>query len=326
MVRALAQAVQEAGIPKGRLLEAAGIDPDLLEQIDARLSFGQYGQAQRAAVALTGDPALGLRLGQHAAGAAFDLVGHLSEHAPTLRQALEAMVQYSRLLADQPSLALVEEGERASFRVSFPPPWRGRGLWLPSELTLSGSLRLLRMVAGPNAAPLRACFPYEAPPHHGEYERMFGHCVHFGQPFAGLEFDRGWLELRQLHANPELHAALEAQAQHRLQRASDGLSLAERVRLHLSGCDPRQMPDMAEVARSFGMSARSLRRKLDGQQADYRGLVEAARADIAKRMLGEPTRSIEEIAARMGFASPSGFHRAFKRWTGQTPSQFRATR
>jgi AraC-like DNA-binding protein len=81
---------------------------------------------------------------------------------------------------------------------------------------------------------------------------------------------------------------------------------------------------MDATARDLGMSARSLRRRLSEERAVYADLVEEARANCAKRMLTDPHASVQEAAYAMGFASPTAFARAFKRWTGVSPSAYRS--
>jgi AraC-like DNA-binding protein len=82
---------------------------------------------------------------------------------------------------------------------------------------------------------------------------------------------------------------------------------------------------MDDAARALGVSARSLRRQLAAEGVSYSELVERARVAAAKRMLRDPRTSIQEAAYAMGFAAPAAFHRAFKRWTGMTPKQYRAS-
>ena len=82
-------------------------------------------------------------------------------------------------------------------------------------------------------------------------------------------------------------------------------------------------PDMAAVARDMGMSTRSLRRKLAEEGTSYKAVLDQALGAAATLMLKDTRRSIQETAHAMGFSDPTAFHRAFKRWTGMTPKQYR---
>jgi AraC-like DNA-binding protein len=155
---------------------------------------------------------------------------------------------------------------------------------------------------------------------------VFGGVARFGQAFTGIEFDRVWLDRgHQLHVNPELLAVLETQAQRALGRVTREFALKDRVAARLATSDPRELPSMDEVARELGMSVRSLRRRLGAEGAAYKDLLEHALIDAAKRMLEDPKISIQEAAYALGFSGPAVFHRAFKRWTGMTPSQYRSS-
>jgi AraC-like DNA-binding protein len=88
----------------------------------------------------------------------------------------------------------------------------------------------------------------------------------------------------------------------------------------------KDKPTMDSVAKTLGMSARSLRRRLCEEETDFRVLVERARADHAKRALAAGHLSVQEAAYELGFATPAAFTRAFRRWTGLSPSAFRAAR
>jgi AraC-like DNA-binding protein len=200
-------------------------------------------------------------------------------------------MRYSRIVADAPPASLVEDGEVASLRYAFPVgDWPG--LRMGAELAISGALRLLRSFMGASASPRGAFFAYAAPAHHDEYQRIFGDALRFEHAYTGIDFERAWLEQRQLHANPELHAVLEARAMRTLERLSHAALLAERIEAHLSTCDPSRMPGMQAVAAHFGMSPRSLRRRLGEEERHFRAIVEAARAGIARRLLGKPVRCV----------------------------------
>lgn len=324
MVRAVVEAVERAGVRRDRLLAAAGLDCRQLDDCNARLSLGQYDRVQRAALELSGDEALGLHMGEHVSSAAFDLLGHLAEHAATLRVGIETIARYSRILSEGPFAALIEEGETASVRYAFKRD-ASPSIRLLAELAMSGTLRLIRQFAGPSAHPRRVCFEHDAPAYVTEYERIFAGAQRFGQAFTGIDFERSWLERTQLYKNPELYTVLQTQAERALGRLAREARVSELVMEHLGSHDLAQVPSMDEVARHFEMSARSLRRRLLTEGVVYKDLVERALATRAKRMLEAPRASIQETAYAMGFATPAAFHRAFKRWTGMTPKEYRAS-
>jgi AraC-like DNA-binding protein len=118
---------------------------------------------------------------------------------------------------------------------------------------------------------------------------------------------------------------LKTQADRTLGRLAREATLAERVTAHLASHGPRAMPTMSEVAQELGMSARSLRRRLMAEGAVYKDLVDQILMREAKRMLESPQVSIQETAYAIGFGTPASFHRAFKRWTGMTPKEYRAS-
>ena len=160
------------------------------------------------------------------------------------------------------------------------------------------------------------------PPYHEEYERIFGNMVAFEQPESFLDFRYSVLDTPEVHRNAELYQVLEIQAERVLKRVTEELTYAERLKRLVQQELPRvlQMPD---AARSLGMSERSLRRRLAEEGVSYSQLIEQSQIELARVMLENPTKSIKEVAHDVGFTGQSGFHRAFKRWTGTSPAQFR---
>jgi AraC-like DNA-binding protein len=119
---------------------------------------------------------------------------------------------------------------------------------------------------------------------------------------------------------------LETQALKKLQRLSPQTPTSHRVRSQLAKHGPAERPSMEAVARALGMSARSLRRHLKAEGVSFQDLVEEMLGVSAKQLLDDWTRSIQDVAYTMGFSEPSAFHRAFKRWTGLTPREYRDAR
>jgi AraC-like DNA-binding protein len=147
--------------------------------------------------------------------------------------------------------------------------------------------------------------------------------VHFGARATELEFDRNGLDRPQLHQHPQLYSVLRAEAERALERVTAGQRPSDEVRRYLLARPPARIPDAATAARDLGISERSMRRRLAADNTSYRELVRAALETSAGHMLRDPNRSIQETAHALGFSDAGAFHRAFKRWTGRTPKQYR---
>jgi AraC-like DNA-binding protein len=182
--------------------------------------------------------------------------------------------------------------------------------------------RLIR-AHGPAAAPAQVSFQYPAPPYHLEYTQVFERPPRFDQAFTGIVFDRALLDRASPHRDHATHRALVAVAEGELARITRQTPCFRRATEYLVSRGAASEVRMEEVARSLGMSVRSLRRRLVAEGRTYRAVEQDAHAIVAQQHLRSPQLSIEETALKMGFAHPSAFYRAFKRWTGMTPLEFR---
>jgi AraC-like DNA-binding protein len=322
LLHALIEAVEPAGVARDVLLRSASIDPERLDDIDGRLDRDEYERVQMAALDLTGDAALGLHMGERVTVRPFDVIADLASHAPTLRDAFRSCTRFHRILSDGPDAALEEHGDIATIRHEFPSSSL-RCNRMGAEFEMVGFLRMMRQFSYGDR-PLRAVyFEHAAPDYRAEYTRIFGGAEHFDCDFTGIAFDRELLDRTQLPPSRELFGVLESLAERKLTRVTRDGGHSHRLRDYLSLNAAAERPQMQAVARSLGISVRSLRRRLDEEGVSYTGLLNEARATLAKRMLDDPHRSIYETAFAMGFSDPSAFHRAFKRWTGMTPTQYR---
>jgi len=131
---------------------------------------------------------------------------------------------------------------------------------------------------------------------------------------------------RDIHQHPELFTVLRSQAERALERVAVGLRPADQVKRYLLARPAARIPDISTAARDLGLSVRSLRRRLAADATSYRSLVQATLEVSAGHLLRDPQRSIQETAGALGFANVGAFHRAFRRWTGMTPVQYRERR
>jgi AraC-like DNA-binding protein len=325
MVRVLVDAVEQAGVPREEFLRSQSIEAARLAEVDGRFDLEEFASLGMRAMDLTRDEALGLHIAERAHENAFDLMSHLVAHAPTLREAFGLIRQFQRLLLDECGISLIETGNSAALQYHFVRTFERSDRML-AEFVVAAFLRFVRFFAGPSVAPQVASFEHARPAHHREYARIFGEVVRFDHPTTALTFDRALLDRVQLHQHPELYALLRSQAERALERVANGLGPADQVKRYLLARPPARIPDISTAARDLGLSARSLRRRLAEASTSYRSLVRATLEASAGHMLRDPRQSIQETAYALGFSNVGAFHRAFKRWTGMTPAQYRETR
>lgn len=321
MVRALIEVVERAGVPRREFLKMVGVAEHRLSDGDERFTLQEFDAIQRLALDLTGDEALGFRLAEHGSQAAFALVGNLVSLAPTLRDALELGSQFGALLLGDTHQRLEEFIDVARIRHDFQRT-SARADRMHAEFVIAGLHRLIGIFAGPEARISGAYFEHAAPAHHPEYCRVFEGRERFNQSFTGIEFPRKLLDVRQLHHDPRLYALIHAEARRSIDTVARGPSHAERLKRYLSARPPCRIPSMVVTARELGMSVRSLRRRLAEEGVSYRALVQATLEEAAIQALQTPGRSVQEAAVATGFSDSTAFHRAFKQWTGVTPTEF----
>lgn len=325
LVHAVVGAVERSGVARALFLDEARVSDLPLDDIDARVPLDDYRRLVGAAYRVTADPALGLHMGERLTMGSFDVLGHLTEHSASLREALMVAVRYSRIVSDGPRLTLEEHGGTATIRLHLPDE-EGPVVLLASEFSTIALLRMVRTFVGEDALPRRAFFAHAMPAHRAEYARRFGGRERFSHAFTGLEIERAWLDRAPACRYKELRGYLQTRADLLLAKADQNASAAERVRRWLAAQPDLARPTLALAAREFGTSTRTLRRRLHAEHVQFSALLDEARAEQAKRLLAKSPSTIQETAYLLGFRTPSAFSRAFKRWTGMAPRNYRPSR
>ena len=321
-LRALVEAFETSGRRGTELLAAQSVPAQLLSDSYAWLEVEAFDGVLVAAAELTGDPAFGLHWGARAAMQQFDVLPPLVSSAANLREAVECLLQFQEILGDRPELCFHEHAGQARF--SFAPfAVTPAGVRVRVDFAVSAFERLLRYVGASDAQIAYVAFEHPRPAYADEYARIFsGRTLHFGHSFSGLQFDRAVLDKPLLMQNPVLHRALDRQARSVRTFVLAGSSLHERIEQQLRSALPKSL-EMPGVARALGLSERSLRRRLESEGYTFKALVERTKQDLSLELLGNLSRPIKEIAGQLGFADVRTFHRAFRRWTGSTPTAHR---
>jgi len=325
IVKLIAVAVERAGIPRERFLEATGLALGALDAPDGRLRASEIFACAEVAFELTRDPALGLHWAEWLTASSFAPMSQLVAHAGTLREIFAIFFQFGQLVSDEMPLQLVEHGDEAELRFAGVACSSPRLQRMTCEMSMAGLFRMIRDLC-PRAVVRCVRFPYPAPEYAPEYARIFEARELFDQACACLVIERATLDLPLLHHDIEIQSQLRPLAERRLSGLRKGGDYAPRVRKLLLLHDAPYRVPLSAIARQLELSVRSLHRRLAAEGQSYRTLASEVSAAVARRLLCDRRRTIQEIAFAMGFAEPSSFHRAFKRWTGTTPTKFRAQR
>jgi len=324
VVRGLIEAVERSGVPRDELLRAAELTPELLDAAETRLPLELVYRLCELAMELTRDPALGLHWAGMIGEGTFMPVSPLIAHASTLRQAFDVLARFYRLISDHAGYQITEHQGTVTVQTMTLGGESERMRRFMGEMIAGGFFRTLRYFKV-DAGPPRVSFEHSAPDYHEEYTHFFGTAHAFDQPFTGVVFDSALLDASPPHKDEEVHDALKTLAERRLLRITRRAPYAVRVRELLVHKTLPQRTDMETVARALGLSVRSLRRCLEAEGKTYNGVVNETLSIMAKHLLHDDRRTIQETAFEMGFSDASTFHRAFKSWTGMTPSAYRKT-
>ncbi|MEM9456079.1 MAG: AraC family transcriptional regulator [Myxococcota bacterium] len=315
----LVEFAEAQGVSRPQLLAAARLNDDALEPHQSRIPLRSVHDMLDAVARSTGDELVGLHLAQSVPNG-IEVLGFLFLTSPTFGDALAALVRYHRFLADGESYRLIR-GEREA-RLSIhhhgrPHPAQFHVTDLVfHELTAGSARRFGRSIPGARIELRRP------PPDRPEaYRQIYGDRLVFGAGLDQIVIPAEALDLPLPGSNPEMRQYFQRQLEAEIMRLPSPL-LAGRVHAWVEQ-NLESAPGLPDVARALGMSARTLQRRLGQQGQTLRQIVDSIRCERACEVL-LATGTIAQTARRLGYSEPSAFHRAFKRWTGQTPGELLA--
>ncbi|HKP37972.1 MAG TPA: AraC family transcriptional regulator [Pyrinomonadaceae bacterium] len=309
-------------VPAERLYEAISLNPAVLDDPDQRIPFAQVVTLYEKAAELTGDDAFGLHVGEEVDPKAFDVLGYAVINSPNLGEALDRMVRYNFIWTNGSSFA-VERGPAWTRIVYSYNDDSIKERRQDAEMTLAAMAALGRMVTHSDLSPVRVTFQHPQPRDTSEHKRIFRCPVEFSAGSDQYFFPSAALDLPIVKADPGLCAVLDRHAAELAARYPRADSLQDRVRNLIKNELSGGNASIDRIAAHLGMSARTLQRKLRAAGTSHQELLDEMRRDLAMRYLREPEMAACEVAYLLGFSESSAFHRAFKRWTGTTPKEFR---
>lgn len=314
-----------AGIPArggdpGALLRAADIDPGLLDIPGGRVSAAAFGRLWLAVAAATDDEFFGQDRRPMKVGS-FATLCHLCIHTRTLRQALQRGIRLLNLLLDDLRIELREAGETAEVVIHDRRP---NAAVFAHETLLILLQGLICWLVDRRVQMLAACFAYPAPAWAVEYPRIYARDIRFNDGPTRFHFAAGDLQAPVVQTERTVREFLRGAPANFIVKYRNPRSLSSHLRRRLRHGPAGFSLGLATAAAELGISPATLRRHLEAEGTSFRLLKDGLRRDLAIRLLQQtPERSVPDIAMAAGFAEPSAFHRAFQKWTGTTPGDFR---
>ncbi len=320
--RALRRQLDGLGLDSAALCREAGLDPQKMDDPNIRLPLSATTRLWALAVTASGDPALGLQTSRHVSHTTFHALGLALAASSTLREMFERVERYHRVVSDVMVLELRDVGSISEMRMTLPAQ---RAAPAPEAVDafIAIYVRSCRSRLGRDYAPLSVHLRRPPPIDPQPWLDTFRAPVEFAAKEDVLRFQRSDLDLPLDDGNPELAAHNEAVLQRRM-AALEPPTWARRLRLALEQRLPNGEPSAEVLAQGMHLSLRSLQRHLSDEGSSYEQVLAEVRHRLALEYLRDPGCAISEVAYLLGFADSSSFSRAFKRWSGQSPSQFRA--
>lgn len=242
--------------------------------------------------------------------------------APRLRESLQRAARYYRLVTDTVRLTL-DEGDLALFSLHGLTEDHP-ALHLRNECALAGFVAAMRTIAGADVTPDHVAFRHDAAGDPAQYVEIFGCPVTFGADGDVIALQPATLDLPNRLGDAGLSQFLTAHLKDLMHDLPEDLPIRDRLLRELAPRLSNGVPAAPDVARAMGMSERTLYRKLADAGLTYRDALHHAQLSLARDLLSGRSCSIAEIAFMTGFSEQSSFSRAFKRWEGKTPAQYRA--
>ncbi len=315
-VRVFVAGLERLGFDGDALLAAVGLRRADLGEDDRQISCETVGALLAQAARQRPAPNLGLHLASATSIGAYPLLDYVIVTCDTVGAALAQLARYLRLVSAPAELTLRDDAD--SVRVVYV----GSPIPFAFEYSIALCVRHLRDETDGRFVPTEVAFAHRLDDVH-DAERHLGCPIAQDAGWNGWTMPRAALSIPMRRRDPILRDVLERHADDTMKRLPRADDPVQSVRLAVVARLNTGRVAIDEVARQLGRSARSLQRELVANGTTYQAIVDECRRSAAERYLGDRTLPLGEIAYLLGYSEPAAFHRAFKRWRGETPLAFR---
>jgi AraC-like DNA-binding protein len=314
---------QQYGIETKPLLEKLGLDPALMDKPGARYPTAKMRELWSSLAQATGDPCVGLTIGARVKTTSFHALGFAWLASSSILEELQRLQRYFKVISSVPvDIRLLDTGTTYRFEIRAS---EGDQQSPPEAIDafFMAIVRLSRLTRDNHFSPTHVGFVAKAKAQHlSRYIEAFSAPVEMGAEVDYIEFDKAECEATLPGKNIDLAIANERVLDNYMQ-ALDPDKVSAQVKELLIALMPSGHASQEEVARKMHRSLSTLQRQLSGEGKNFKDIRDEIRRSMAEQYIEEGSYSLSQIAFLLGFSDQSNFSRAFKRWTGITPSEYR---
>ncbi|WP_191621326.1 AraC family transcriptional regulator [Marinihelvus fidelis] len=315
-----------------RIIESYGLDPDpyfRAEGLDVvwpiepgtRVAYDAIDRARAHAARDTGDPDFGLRTAALVHPSHIGALGYAVLASSSLLNSFQRMHRFIRVVNDDSHFDIEDRGN--TFVVSLSVNKPSANARVRDDGMMAYAVALSRLNAGPETNPSHVSFSLDRPADIQAYDALFRCPVHFGSEHNEIGFSKKDAERQLPSANPVL-AQMHDRIVIRRLASLDRDNIPNRARAAIMAQLPSGHISDETVASALNMTSRTLNRKLKVEGLSFRSILQDVRQDLARQYIEDASLTLTEITFLLGFSEMSSFSRAFKNWTGQSPSAARA--
>lgn len=322
----LARAMEAHNIDRTKALKACDISRDVMDNQESRIAAEKLSQLIDYCNKKLARHDFSIEIAEQFHPGTFHALGYAMMSSSTLHDALERIAHYKRVVSNTCKLVNREENELFIFEMDiFTYETTNRPVLslLTVETFLATITRLSRELVSLDFNPEKVCFSYAKPNYDVQYlNDYFGCEVEFDSDKSAIIFNLAQTKEKLIGGNPLITQSHEQMLNEFMARI-DKNDLTHVIRNKIFEMLPLGAPSQTEIAEHLGMSLRNLQRKLNEQGTNYKEILEQLRKKLAMDYIMQHHLSLSEIGYLIGFSSVGNFNRAFKRWTDQTPGDYR---
>jgi AraC-like DNA-binding protein len=312
--------LRKHNVASAPLLRRAGLSEHDFDGQRQRISAAAQGRLLEYSAEVLDDSAFGLHLAEEANPREAGLLFYVASAARDLGEALAYFERYSRIVNEAVRVKLRRGPDEVTAEVSFHGLSR-HGIQQNVEFGIAIILKALREVSGRNLRPTQVSFVHARNSDMREFERFFGCPVEFAAPSDQLSFSKEAAGLPLVTGDPYLLETLQPFCDDAARgRHTASGTVQDLVENEVQKLLPQGKSQKHRVARSLGLSARTLSRRLAQEGTTYEDVVDRLRRSLAVQYIKDPGLSVAQMAWLLGYEGASSFSHAYRRWTGSSPS------